>query len=38
MKKTSTQLKWHPLQLNSTTCNIIKQILEILETKNKFEN
>ena len=38
MKKNFYPIKWHPLQLNSTTCNIIKQILEILETKNKFEN
>ena len=38
MKKNFYPIKWHPLQLTSTTCTIIKQILEILETKNKFAN
>ena len=38
MKKDIYKIKWHPLQLNNRTFTIIKQILEILETQNKYEN
>ena len=38
MKKGIYSIKWHPLQLTNRTFTIIKQILEILETKNKYEN
>ena len=38
MKKSFYPYKWHPLQITITTFTTIKQILEILETKNKFEN
>ena len=31
-------MKWHPSQLTITTFKIIKQILEILKTRNKYEN
>ena len=38
MKKNFYPIKWHPLQSTITTFTIIKQILEILKTKNKYEN
>ena len=38
MKKGIYEIKWHLLQLNNITFTIIKQILEILETQNKYEN
>ena len=38
MNKNFYPIKWHSLQLTIRTCTIIKQILEIVKTKNKHEN
>ena len=38
MKKDIYEIRRCPLQLNNRTFTIIKQILEILETQNKYEN
>ena len=38
MKKGIYKIKWHPLQLNNRAFTIIRPILEIHETKYKYEN